>query len=212
MGRRKKNNSLQIEEKEVSMTDTMTLEAKMTSQEIENANEKVLDSVQTELDLARVELERTKLEIAQQKHELELMKKNPRRELDAQEKDLYEKQITMSHEKTTLKEKIEKQKAHDSVMVTGRFMNRRAPGQPAKLTYLKYETDPVKWYTLEDGKVYTIPRGFADQINGGDETNPCYYTPQFMQIPGEMDPNRPQSAIHSIDTSNKKYAFVSTNF
>lgn len=195
MGRRKKNNSLQIEEKEVVMTDTA-----------------VLDEVQTELDLARVELEKTKSEIAEQKHALELLKKNPRRTLDSQEQEIYEKQVTMSHEKTTLKEKIDRQKAYDSQMVTGRFMNRRAPGQPVKLPYVKYETDAVKWWPFEDGKVYTIPRGFADQLNGGDELNPCYYTPKFNQKQGEMSPDAPSSAIHSVDTSNTKYSFVPINF
>lgn len=90
--------------------------------------------------------------------------------------------------------------------MTGKFINRRAPGQSAKLTYLKYADDPVKWYTMEDGKVYTIPRGFADQINE------YYYTPHFIQKQGIMDPNAPSSAIHDVDTSNKKYAFTPINF
>lgn len=216
MGRRKKNNSLQIEEKEVVMKESEVLEHPARKYIEDNLHlvepEKELDAVQTELDLARLDLEKTKLEIAQKKHELSLMKVTPSREIDAKERELIDKQVTMSNEKQTLKEKIEKQKAYDSVMVTGRFMNRRAPGQPAKLTYLKYETDPVKWYTLEDGKIYTIPRGFADQINGGDEMMPCYYTPKFTQIAGEMNPDRPQSSIHEVDTSNKKYAFVPMGF
>ncbi len=202
MSRRKKEKSIQIEEKEVHMTEADVMESK----------EKVLDLVQTELDLARVELERTKLEIAQQKHDLELLKKNPKRPLEPQEQEIYEKQVTMSHEKSTLKDKIERQKVFDSQMVTIRFMNRRVPGQPVKLPYVKYDTDPVKWYPFEDGKVYTIPRGFADQINGGDENNPCYYTPIFNQIQGEMNPDMPESSIHSVDTSNKKYAAVAVNY
>lgn len=206
MARPKKNNNVTVNEKEVDMTENAILD-----QEKEN-KEVILDSVQTEIDLARLELEKTRLEIEQKKHELELMRSNPRRELDPQESKLMEKQVSMSNEKSTLKEKIEKQKAYDSVLVTGRFMNRRAPGQPAKLCYIKYESDPVKWYTLEDGKTYTIPRGFADQLNGGSEADPCYYTPHFIQKPGEMDPNRPESAIHDVDTSNKKYAFTPVNF
>lgn len=206
MARRKKNNSLQIEEKEVVMAESATLDQEKENQEV------ILESVQTEIDLARVELERTKLQIAEQKHQLELMKSSPRRELDSREIELRDKQISMGSEKSALKEKIERQRIRDSEMVTGRFMNRRAPGQPVKLPYVKYETDPVKWYPLEDGKVYTIPRGFADQLNGGTDEDPCYYTPQFSQIQGEMDPNKPQSAIHHVDSSNKKYAFVATNY
>lgn len=203
MARRKKNNSLQIEEKEVVMTEAM---------EIQGVTEKELDSLQTELDLARLDLEKTKLEIAEQKHQLELMKTSPRRQLDPDEIKLQEKQVTMGSERSALKDKIDRMKARDSVMITGKFMNRRAPGQGVKLPYVKHDTDPVKWYPLEDGKVYTIPRGFADQLNGGTDEDPCYYSPQFTQIQGEMDPNKPQSAIHAVDSSNKKYAFVPVNF
>lgn len=207
MGRRKKNNSLQIEEKEVLMKDSTVLENPIPAND-----EKILEAINSEIDVARLELAKTQLEIEEKKHQLELMKITPGREIDARERELIDKQVGMSNESRTLKEKIEKQKAHDNVMVTGRFMNRRAPGQPVKLPYVKYETDPVKWYPFEDGKVYTIPRGFADQLNGGTDEDPCYYTPQFSQIQGEMDPNKPQSAIHNVDSSNKKYAFTPVNF
>ncbi len=188
MSRQKKIKSLQIEpnKPEVSMT-----------------KEVVLDSIQTEIDIARAELEKTKLEIEEKKKELAL---NPRREISEQEIKIVEKQITNSNEKRVSDGIIEKQKAFDNIMVTGKFINRRSPGQPAKLTYLKYVDDPVKWYNMEDGKVYTIPRGFADQINEH------YYTPHFIQKSGPMDPNAPSSQIHDIDTSNKKYSFVPVNF
>lgn len=164
-----------------------------------------LDNIETEIDKARQELEKTKLEIEEKKSQLRSM---PAREVGEDEMIIVRKQVNMSNAQASLKAKIEKEKAIDSEMVTGKFINRRAPGQAAKLTYLKYETDPVKWYNLEDNKVYTIPRGFADQINDH------YYTPHFIQkAPDEfMDPNRPSSAINDVDTSNKKYAFVPISF
>lgn len=170
------------------------------------SEEKVLDGLQTEIDLARIELEKTKLEIEEKKKELESV---PRRELDPQEKKLVEKQVSMSNERKASNAIIEKQKAYDNVMVRGKFINRRAPGQPAKLTYLKYVDDPVKWYVFEDGSVYTIPRGFAEQIND------YYHTPQFVQKQGDYKPSMKvgeNSAIHEVDTSNKKYAFVPVEF
>jgi len=163
----------------------------------------ILENVETEIDLARAELEKTKAELAEKQAQLKAI---PAREISADEKYISEKQIAMSSEKTALKAKIERQRSYDSEMVTGKFINRRAPGNAAKLTYMKYESDPVKWYNMEDGKVYTIPRGFADQINEH------YYTPHFTQKQGNMDPNKPASAIHDVDTSNKKYAFVPVNF
>lgn len=167
------------------------------------------ESIQKEIDLSRIELENTKREIEETKQSLKNLQN---REYSQREIEISEKQVSMSHEKTTLKDKIEKQRIRDSELVTGRFMNRRAPGQPVKLPYLKHSTDPVKWYPLEDGKVYTIPRGFADQLNGGTDDDPCYYTPKFTQKQGDMDPDKPQSAIHSVDSSNKKYAFVAMGY
>jgi len=198
MARQKKIETVQVEEKpEVEMTDTVTEE--MTTAEVDN----VLEQTLTELDLARIELSKVQIEIQERKKELESA---PAREISPDERKIIDKQVAGFTKKAALSDKIEKQKAYDSELVTGKFMNRRAPGQQAKLTYIKYADDPVKWYIFEDGKIYTIPRGFADQINEH------YYTPHFNQKQGEMDPNKPASAIHEIDTSNKKYAFVPMNF
>ena len=188
MARQKKIKSLHSEETkpEAMMTEAATLE-----------------NLQTELDLARVELEKTKREIEEKKHELKL---SARRDIDPEEKKIVERQLATSSKRTALENKIEAQKAFDSEKITGKFINRRAPGMPAKLTYNKYADDPVKWYEFEDGKVYTIPRGFAEQINE------YYHTPRFEQHAGEMDPSRPRSQIQHVDTSNKKYAFVPTSF
>lgn len=200
MARQKKIKTVQVEsnKSEAQMKETMEEVTVLNT-----SKEKELDSMQTELDLARIELEKTKAEIEAKKKELESM---PRRDISNDEQALITKQKLRTEEKKVGEDKIEKQKAYDSQLVTGRFMNQRAPGQPVKLPYIKYPDDPVKWWPFEHNKVYTIPRGFADQINEH------YYTPQFVQKQGEMDPNRPASAIHEVDTSNKRYAFVPINF
>lgn len=185
MGRHKKNNTVQEEVKE---------EVKMTE-------EAVLDSLQTEIDLARKELESTKLALEEKKKELSV-----KREVTAEEVAIIEKQATRGNESKAKSSVIEKQKEIDNQKVTGKFINRRAPGQSVKLSYIKYADDPVKWHPFEDGKVYTIPRGFADQIND------YYYTPQFVQKQGMMNPDEPSSVIHEVDTSNKKYAFIPLAF
>lgn len=186
MARQKKIKDIQIEEKqEAQMSESQTLE-----------------SLETEIDKARLELEKTKLELEEKKKELS----KSSREINEDEAVIVKKQIAVSSEKAALKAKIERQKQYDNEQVTGKFINRRAPGMSAKLTYMHYEDDPVKWYTFEDGKVYTIPRGFANEIND------YYHTPHFVQKQGEMDANKPSSSIHHVDTSNKKYAFVPVNF
>jgi hypothetical protein len=180
---------------EVSMTATV--------------QESEVEVFRQELDLIRVELEKSRLEMkeleAKKQELLALPAPTARRELSPEEQVINEKLISTHVKNDSLRSKIEAQKAYDNVRVTGRFMNRRAPGNPAKLTYMKYSDDPVKWYTFEDGKVYTIPRGFADQINEH------YYRPIFIQKDGELDPSNP-SQIHAVDTSNKSYAFVPVAF
>jgi hypothetical protein len=185
MARHKKNNTVQEEVKpEVTMTE-----------------EAVLENLQTEIDLARKELEATKLAIEERKHELSV-----RREVSEDEVKVIDRQVNTGNERKAQENVIEKQKQIDNVKVTGKFINRRAPGQQVKLCYIKYVDDPVKWHVFEDGKVYTIPRGFADQINEH------YHTPQFVQKSEFMNPDAPTSAIHEVDTSNKKYAFVPIAF
>lgn len=174
-------------------------------------SETEVEVLNQELDLARVELEKTRREIQElqlKKQDLMVVQQEPARqprELSEEEKAINDKLISGRVAGNALKSKIEAQKAYDNVKVTGRFMNRRAPGNPAKLTYMKYADDPVKWYTFNDGSVYTIPRGFADQINE------YYHRPRFIQKDGPLDPGNP-SQIHDVDTSNKSYAFVPTNF
>lgn len=192
-GRPKRNNTLQL-----NVTGEKIMKEQL---ELPAMNE--LETIESAIDKARIELENTKREIEEKKISLNNMSS---REHDKKEMEIVEKQVNRNNEGEAIKEKIARQKAYDNEKVTGRFMNRRAPGQPVKLTYIKYEDDPVKWYDFEDGKVYTIQRGFADQINE------YYYTPQFIQKPGQMDPNRPSSIIHAVDDSNKKYAFTPVNF
>lgn len=159
-----------------------------------------LEKLASELDMARLELAKAKLQLEESKKQAESAPA------------IAEKQVSMSNKAVALKEKIAAMKEYDCQKVTGKFINRRAPGHVAKLTYMKYEDDPVKWYDFRDGGVYTIPRGFADQINEH------YYTPHFIQkapqdmiLIGDEAPGE-SSTIAQVDTSNKKYAFVPITF
>lgn len=159
-----------------------------------------LEELESEMDRVRIELQNTKNELEARKEEL----KNIPVVKDAP---------AVIQKNQGLAEKIAEQKARDNEMVTGKFSNLRAPGQHVKLPYHKYADDPVKWWILEHGKTYTIPRGFADQINGGDESNPFYYTPRFIKNENIIvDPDSPGSGISAVDTSNKRYMFSPVNF
>jgi len=189
MARQKKIKTIQKNEtREVHMTDAA-----------------VLEDLQTEIDLARVELEKTKCEIAEKKAQSDkyVYTERPNRELSSDEKVIMDKHLGLSVERKALAAKIEEQKSRDNQMVTGRFHNLRSKGQPAKLAYDKNPGDVAGWTTFQDGKVYTIKRGFADQINE------YYYTPKHIQKEG---PDDGHSQIDSVDKSDKKYAFVALGY
>lgn len=171
--------------------------------ETNSINEAEVEILRQELDEARIELERTRLEIEEKKRELA--------NVPVQVKPAESPSIAIKD--VSLKNKIEEQKARDSVMVTGKFYNLRVKGQSVKLPYIKYGDEPVKWHPFSHGQVYTIPKGFADQINGGTESDPCYYMPRFIKNEGAIiDPDEPGTGIHAVDTSDKKYSFVPLNF
>jgi hypothetical protein len=161
------------------------------------------EKLQQEIDILRKNLEEAKKEIAEKKFN---------REVSEDEKQIIINQTANIKNKEHYARKIAEKKARDSVIVRGKFINRHLRGQAVKLPYIKYDTDPVKWWPFEDGKIYEIPKGFADQINGGTETDPCYYKPVFTQKQGIMDTENPESAIQSVDSSVKKYAFVPVDF
>lgn len=175
-------------------------------EEVKQSDETVLESLESEIDRVRMELEQTKLQLEQKKLELRSV---PQRDISPEEQVIVDKQISGFDTKKNASEVIAKQKAYDNVKVTGKFMNRRCPGKSEKLPYLKYADDPVVWKTFHDGQVYTIPRGFADQINEH------YHTPIFTQKQGpqEMsDELGENSMIADVDRSNKKFAFVPVAF
>ncbi len=197
MGRKKKINPVQDKEKD-EVTMTLELESELEAVRVDVEASK-LDKIKAEIAAAKIELAKLKTDVSE-------VHVPAIRELDADEVVLKEKQINRGNESNALKEKIAAQKKYDNQMITGKFMNRRSPGNPVKLTYNKYIDDPVKWYDFRDGGTYTIPRGFVDQINEH------YHTPKFTQRQGPMDPENPDSMISEVDTSNKKYAFVPIGF
>lgn len=203
MARPKKQNNIKL-------NSEVNPEVEMSNVHVSTQSGEELESLESEMDRVRLELQKTKLELEEKKAELTNL---PRREISEQEKAISEKQVAGFAKNESLKNKIEEQRKRDSELVTGKFSNLRAPGQGVKLPYIKYAEDPVKWWNFEHGQVYTIPRGFADQINGDDPNCPCYYTPQFIKNENAIiNPDEPGTGIHKIDTSNKKYMFSPVHF
>jgi hypothetical protein len=123
------------------------------------------------------------------------------RELDAFEKQLVEDQKSAYNTREEGKKLIDRKRDIDSQMVRGKFMNLRAPGQPVKLTYHKYSTDIEEgWKTFNHGEIYTIQRGFADQINNH------YAKISFNKGTGQMN------ALEATPSRSPIYAFVPLEF
>lgn len=170
---------------------------------VKDEAEEQLESTLSELDLARKELEETRCLIEEHK---KLLKQFPAR--DAKEAELCEKQISRNTKQSAGAKKIERQKAYDNQMVTGKFLNIRAPGNSVKLTYIKYADDVPKWYTFEHNKTYTIKRGFADQINE------YYARIQHVQKVNNVivDEHNPGTALEEQVIRHQSYAFVPVGF
>ena len=205
MARQKKIKTLQEKETpQENMSDTNTLEGTVSENQLVLFNHEELENLESEMDRVRKELEEAKLQLAQKKNELVATP-----QISEDEKMLIQSRSDKRTASVAAQRKMEIQKAKDNELVTGKFINRRAPGQSVKLTYMRYQDDPVKWYTFNDGGVYTIKRGFSDEINEH------YHTPHFIQKQGDQNLGGQlgeNSAISHVDRSNKKYAFIPLSF
>jgi hypothetical protein len=218
MGRKKKIKAPEPEVKTMTEENTAVMEENKITEELiedtveqpveDDVNEKysLIESANQELDQVRKDLEKAKIELEAKQTEMKLMK--VRRELDEQEIAIMNKQISNGNEVQAKLSALEKQKAFDNVKVTGKFLNQRYPGQTVKLPYVKYATDEAKWYTFQHNKVYTIPRGFADQIN--EHYARITYTQKENNV--ISNPDNPGTALENVPVRHQLYAFVPNSF
>jgi len=62
------------------------------------------------------------------------------------------------------------QRDRDREMVRGIFRFYEVPGGTMAFSFRKYREDEIETYTLNDGEIYTIPRGVAHHLS-----NNCWY-------------------------------------
>lgn len=65
------------------------------------------------------------------------------------------------------------QRDRDREMVRGIFRFYEVPGGNLSFSFRKYREDEIETYSLNDGEIYTIPRGVAHHLS-----NNCWY-PEF---------------------------------
>lgn len=63
--------------------------------------------------------------------------------------------------------KIAAMREEESRLVTGQFRCTEPVGGSVTLSYRKYPGEPIKNFTFEDGRTYTIPLGLARHLNSG---------------------------------------------
>lgn len=70
-----------------------------------------------------------------------------------------------TQQKKEAKEKLDKVYKEESKLVKGTFKNLECPGGEIEFQFKKFPQDPLRVYTLEDGKNYDLPLCVAKHIN-----------------------------------------------
>lgn len=65
-----------------------------------------------------------------------------------------------------LKKDYELKRKHDAKIVKARYINHRGMHERLDKVYLRYAGDPIRQYHLIPGKVYDLPMGFIEDVNG----------------------------------------------
>lgn len=73
-------------------------------------------------------------------------------------------------------EKIRYQRDKDRELVKGKFIFHEVPGGCLEFNFGAYKGDPIEFYSLRDGQVYTLPLGVARHLNKN-----CWY-PEYEYI------------------------------
>lgn len=106
-----------------------------------------------------------------------------------------------AEEKKKTSDLIEKARKEDEKLVKGIFKNLEAPGCETTFSYRAYKGEPIRVYTLEDGKEYTIPFGVAKHVN-----RQCRYKKNKYLVDADG------KSMIGADKPFERYQFVSTDF
>jgi len=72
----------------------------------------------------------------------------------------------------------------DREMVRGIFRFFEVPGGTMAFSFRKYKEDEIETYTLNDGSIYTIPRGVAHHLS-----NNCWYPEHAYKMDEQGKPS-----------------------
>jgi len=72
----------------------------------------------------------------------------------------------------------------DREMVRGIFRFFEVPGGTMAFSFRKYKEDEIETYTLNDGSIYTVPRGVAHHLS-----NNCWYPEHAYKMDDQGKPS-----------------------
>jgi len=103
-------------------------------------------------------------------------------------------------------QRLEADRIKNNKMVRGKFTFHEVPGGKVTMPYRRHKKDGIKWYTFEDGKIYTIPLGLAKHLNEG-----CRYPVHSHKVEANWMPgvNRPEVVVGKFVD---RMSFVSLDF
>lgn len=110
--------------------------------------------------------------------------------------------------KKPLDPRIERMREEETKLVTGIFRCMEPVGGSVTCSYRKYPGEPIKSYTFEDGKTYTIPLGLARHLNSG-----CAWPVHKYAIDRDTDKPSPMVGkwVHRFSFSSTDYAAPASN-
>lgn len=99
-------------------------------------------------------------------------------------------------------EEIEKMRLRDRTLVRGKFHFQECPGGEVKFPYKRYGKDPMEWYRMVDGQVYTIPLGVAKHL-----TDNCWYPEySYKKQDGSTDVQAVTKKIHRVSFQSMEFS------
>lgn len=107
----------------------------------------------------------------------------------------------MNEETMVNKKDLTYQRDKDKELVKGMFKFYEVPGGSMAFMFRKYKGQKPERYSMEDGKIYTIPLGVAKHIN-----NDCWYPVHDYAM--DKDGNKTQKITQKV----KRCGFQSLEF
>ena len=97
-------------------------------------------------------------------------------------------------------EQVEFMRQRDREMVRGIFRFFEVPGGNMSFSYRKYKGDQVESFSMNDGEIYTVPRGVASHLS-----NNCWYPEsahkmdEFGRIVAQVNKKKRRCSFEPLD-------------